>query len=71
MRQHILTMNNLQIYIPITNLLQQILSVDGFQDDLLVRLLNFAAQHQLVQDEVGLLEVENYIQLAHLTGRDV
>lgn len=42
-----------------TDLLQQVLGGDGFQHILLAGLLQFATQHQLVQDEVGFLEIEN------------
>lgn len=49
-----------------TYLLQQVSLLDRLQDVLLGRLLGFSAQKKLVEDEVGLLEVEDYVQLAHL-----
>lgn len=49
-----------------TDLLQQVLRCDGLEHILLAGLLQLAAQHQLVQDEVRLLKVEDYVQLAHL-----
>ncbi|GMS79324.1 hypothetical protein PENTCL1PPCAC_1499 [Pristionchus entomophagus] len=46
-------------------LLQQILRRDRFQHLLLARLLHFSSQKELIEDEVGLLEVEDDVQLAH------
>lgn len=52
--------------IVVTNLLEKVLSCDGFQDILLGRLLDLTTEHELVQHEVGLLKVENDVQLTHL-----
>lgn len=49
-----------------TDLLQQVLGSDSLQNILLAGFLELTAQHQLVQDKVCLLEVEYYVQLAHL-----
>lgn len=49
-----------------TDLLQQVLGCDGFQYILLAGLLEFPAEHQLIQDEVCLLKIEDNVQLAHL-----
>ena len=43
------------------------MSCDGFQDVLLGRFLNFAAEEKLVEHEVGLLEVEDDVKLANLS----
>lgn len=48
------------------HLLQEIRLLDGFQDVLLRRLLSLAAQQELVQDEIRLLEVKDDVQLADL-----
>lgn len=56
-----------QLIVLATDLLQQVLRGDGFQHILLAGLLQLPAQHQLVQDEVCLLEIEDYVQLANLT----
>ena len=45
-------------------LLHEILRGDGLEHVLLGRLLDFAAQKELVQHEVGLLEVEDDVELA-------
>lgn len=49
-----------------TDLLEHVLRGDGFEDVLLGRFLDLATHQQLVQDEVGLLEVEDDVQLAYL-----
>lgn len=49
-------------------LLQQVGLLDGLQHVLLGRLLGLPAQQELVQDEVGLLKVEDDVQLTHLRG---
>lgn len=49
-----------------THLLKNILRCYRFEDVFLGRLLDLAADQQLVEDEVGFLEVENDVELAHL-----
>lgn len=49
-------------------LLQQVGLLDGLQHVLLGSLLGLSTQQELIQDEVGLLKVEDNIQLAHLWG---
>ena len=49
-----------------THLLQQVLGSDGLEDVLLGGLLDLPTDQQLVQHEIGLLEVEDDVQLAHL-----
>lgn len=46
--------------------MQNVLCCYRFKDVLLGRLLDLAAHQQLVEDEVGLLEVEDDVELAHL-----
>lgn len=45
--------------------MQHVLRRDRFQHRLFRRLLNFATDQQLVEDEIRLFEVENDVQLAH------
>lgn len=49
-----------------TYLLNHVLIVDGFQDALFTRLLNFTTEYEFVEDEVGLLEIEDDVQFTHL-----
>ncbi len=48
------------------NVLQTVLLTDTPQHVLLTALLHLARQQQLIQYEVGLLEVEDNVQLAHV-----
>lgn len=56
----------LKIIICTTNLLQHVLCGDRLEHVLLGRLLDLTAHQQLVQNEVGLFKVEDYVQLTHL-----
>lgn len=49
-----------------TDLLQDVLGSDRFENVLFGRFLDLAADEQLVQNEVSLLEVEDDVQLANL-----
>lgn len=40
--------------------------LDGLQHVLLRRLLSFSAEEELIQNKVGLLKVEDDVQLTHL-----
>lgn len=51
---------------PETYILKQILSTDRLEHLLLASLLHLAGQKELVQNEVGFLEVEDYVQLTDL-----
>ena len=51
-----------------TDLLEQVLRRDRLQHVPLARLLDLAAQQQLVQHEERLLKVEDNVQLAYLPG---
>lgn len=42
------------------------MSGDGFEDVLFRCFLDLPAQKELVQYEIGLLEIENYVQLTYL-----
>ena len=48
------------------HLLQKVCLFDGLEDALFRRVLDLSAHQELVQDEVGLLEVKDDVQLAHL-----
>jgi len=51
------------------HLLQQVRLLDGLQDALLGGVLDLPPHDELVQDEVGLLEVEDDVKLADLPGK--
>lgn len=51
------------------HLLQQVCLLDGLQHALLGGVLDLPPHHELIQDEIGLLEVEDDVQLTHLGGR--
>lgn len=51
-------------------LLQQVCLLNGLQHILLGRLLGLSTQQELIQDKVGLLKVEDNIQLTHLGGHN-
>ncbi|KAF3832845.1 hypothetical protein F7725_026510 [Dissostichus mawsoni] len=50
---------------------KQVSLLDGLQHVLLRRLLSLSPQQELIQDEVGLLKVEDNIQLTNLCGQTV
>lgn len=54
--------------VPGPYLLQQVCLLDGLQHTLLGGVLDVSPHQKLVQDEVGLLKVEDDVQLAHLGG---
>lgn len=49
-------------------LLQQVGLLDGLQHTLFGSVLDITPHEKLIQDEVGLLKVEDDVQLAHLGG---
>jgi hypothetical protein len=50
--------------------LKHILGGDRFEDILLGRLLNFSANEQLVENEIGFLEVEDNVEFTYLKMKD-
>lgn len=69
LRQESFGKSNIVSIVWSTDLLQDVLGRDRFENVLFGRFLDLAADEQLVQDEVSLFEVEDDVQLANLKGK--